>query len=84
LATKLKGGRPKEHNHIPKTKYNGATPAHTRSELRRERGRDKVFIDEKSPHGVVGIASIDGLYRWILQAYGIFKIKKVRGGVAAN
>ena len=62
LATKLEGGRPKEHNHIPKAKYNVATPAHTRSELRRERGRDKVVADEKSPNGLVGIASIDGLY----------------------
>jgi hypothetical protein len=51
LATKLEGSRPKEHKHFPKTKSNGASPAHARSEVRRERGRGNVVINRKSPHG---------------------------------
>ena len=30
---------------LPKTKSNGAAPAHTRSEERRKRGRDNVVAD---------------------------------------
>jgi|AntAceMinimDraft_1070359.scaffolds.fasta_scaffold174002_1 hypothetical protein len=51
LVTKLESCRPKEQKQSPKTKCNGAAPAHTRSEVRRKRGRGNVAIDEKSPHG---------------------------------
>jgi hypothetical protein len=39
---KLKDSRPKNLNPPAKTKSNGAAPAHTRSKVRRKRGRDNV------------------------------------------
>jgi hypothetical protein len=42
----LEGNRPKI-NMLPKTKINGAAPAHTRSEVRRERDRDNAAELEK-------------------------------------
>ena len=45
MATKLEASRPKEHKFFLKTKSNGAVPVHTRSEVRRKRGRDNVVAE---------------------------------------